>query len=216
MDPNPNNPQLAQQALHVYDSEGESAMLSFVAVNIEPKQQPAWLSGHFQHVFQDDSFVERVAFPKGKNSYCFTIKTELPGKLHSEYRNSEIDPGKAIPFPPPNMPLIQWPDSAAVRYAVLKALEADVDPEWADDREWAGNDPVLNEYQAHQAAPPLMAIINQVMNDHHIPDDLMQDLDNHLQTVAANAIQALNELNPAELQSLLDATKCAIKRLAEE
>ena len=211
-----NSLQMAQQALQVYDREGESAMLSFIAVNIEPKQQPAWLSGHFHHVFKDDSFVERLAFPKGKNSYCFTTRTELPGNLHSEYRNSEIDPGHAIPFPPPNIPLIQWPDSAAVSHAVLKALEAEADPEWSDNREWPGNDPVLNEYQAHQAALPLMAVINQVMEAHSLPDHLLQELDDHLHQLAANAIQALKELDPAELQSLLDATQAAIKREAEE
>jgi len=192
----------ARQALHIYDTEGEEAMLAFAAANQLPadgeNQNPA-----FQGIMV---LSDRSAIHVGAYRYRFMWAASRDGRPRSASETRGRTAGtSAMPVPQPApQPVCEWPNTHSIINEAMKLIERELRP----DAE-PGDDPLISPEEAIQAIPELYAQARQEAINVRPGDSLLQDLDQINADAGGDLLENLDRHS-------LEALRIMLRRKAEE
>lgn len=195
-------PSKAQQALHIYDTEGEAAMLAFAAKH----QLPA--DGENQgQAFQGIMILsDRSAIQARTHRYRFMWDANQEGwpKADSETRGRTAGTS-AMPAPQPApQPIFEWPNTHSIIHEAMKIIERELRPDAGE-----GDDPLITPEEAIRAIPELYAQARQEAVNASPGGHLLQDLDRMNDSAAGGLLENLDRHSLAVLRMML-------RRKAEE
>ena len=185
--------QRAQQALEIHEGDNPGDVLCDFIMKHHAGSRSDWENGH--HPLGDGSEVNVV---QESQRIVFTWADQREAR---HWPGGDILPG----YPVDAVPLLDWPNTASISDQVMmlaapKALGGkDVHEENLDHQ------PILNDWQRHEAAPGLQEAIREFIRDRYdMPEYLLQTLDRE-QTECAR--QVLKEMPAEQLEKLYAAMR---------
>ena len=193
-------PRLAEQALAVYDTDGEGAMLGFIMdnrLNTQDEEDDLWEQGIY--ILADWTTVTREA---SRKLYRFCSHNGVTNQWTLENTHHETRPVGAArsnypSFPPPNRPLVTWPHTSSIQQAVLESIDSLVLYRLGMD---SLHEPILNAHDADKNAPALAKAIASTLQDYDIPQSLLETLYKEQEFCAD---QVLTKMDPQQLEVLI-------------
>ena len=195
-------PNMAQQAMKVYDQDGETIMLDFIVANqanTGDYQQISWNAGIYN--LEDGSMVEN-----GGGNYLFWSNRASAAGKYPESRPATINK-ESIRFPGRVIPMVGWPNSISIQTCVLEAAETQAYRNMGRVR---NKGPVLDIHTSGQLAPSLRDKVRETIRarEYKVPDELLDELDREMKLQAE---MVLEELPPEEFKSLIRKATNRIK-----
>ena len=200
----------AQQALQVYDAQGELQMLEFLQRNGTPPD-----IGADQPQEQQKVQTDRYNLPDG------THITHQPGHYHFHWsvinrrirpqdarRPASIGPGQFPVYEPEPTPLLHWPNSDTIWHRIMSEIEERAADQLKLERQY-DNPPATARNQSYFAAPSLYQAIHQAIREYDMPEFLLQILELE---AAERAETVCDNLDPKELEQLLQAATQALQQ----
>lgn len=191
-------PSLSMLALNVYNDQGEKAMLNFIINNRatldnngkDPEKDPWKEDG--EYLLKDNSAVHHL---RSQGHYLFT------GPTHEdlgETRPATLQLHEYPPYPPQNVPMMEWPNSDSVATKIAEQVSREARSQLGIKENYEN---VLNDYERLILAPGLPKAIHQSFEEANT-NHMAEDLDN-IENECADA--AAGYLPEHEYEALLQA-----------
>ena len=186
---------LAQQAIHHYDQNGEKAMLSFLKKNLEERDSLPDGPDPGLIILKDHTAVE-----PGGYAYTFLWMEEKNGRrvYRSHIRVAHLGWNQCPKPRQRSIPLLPWPDQNSVWEAAMRQIEGRACEQLGLEQDLE-DPPLIILNQAVDILPDLKQPIQDHMTAFHLNDTLLQELDSHQTACGESLVKGL----PPEQLALL-------------
>lgn len=191
---------LAQQAIRIYGSQSEGAMLDFLQENQE-SIDPEYHDGPGLMVMKDHTVVIQTGA-----MYEFNW-VQWDGERYAPVRDTRpaIFSQNERPTPPlRDRGLLDWPTRETVWHRAMESVQDRAQTE-ADNTLDLPDEPILSQQESYSAAPGLSQAIDQAIARTIVPDNLSELLDQHADRCARATIWDLPEDHQQELANAVKA-----------
>ena len=178
---------LAQQAIQQYDQNGEQAMLHFLSQNLEERDSLPDGSDPGLIILKDHTAVQN-----GQHSYSFLWTEDNYGYRFSRvtHRRAHLGPNECPQPRQRSIPLLPWPNQDTVWEAAIREIEGQACEQMGLQQDLE-DPPLISIAQAARIAPSLHQHIQDVMDNLHLSDSFMQELDSHQTTSGEQLVRQL-------------------------